>query len=149
VYQIQDTLSFHSHPLETKAKAADWVSALGLKRQKKANKPGFIENHILTPSRDRRVEQLEKRLEWMEAQLKRTVKDQQFEPDVDPREKSRRRETPSAEESSPGDSYFVQTVEHNKSLDRSSTAAEASPQSSDLRLPSQNSNSILPYTCHS
>jgi hypothetical protein len=98
---------------------------------------GLLE-HILIHSRDKRVEELEKRLKWMEEQLKRVVKDQQSETDVESKNEPMGLEMPSCDGSQAG-TYSVQNMHEDDSFDSGYRMAEVSPQGSDFGAPSENS----------
>lgn len=102
---------------------------------------GLLE-HILIHSRDKRVEELEKRLKWMEEQLKRVVKVQQSETDVESKNKPMGLETPSSDGSQAG-TYSVQNMHENDSFDSGYRMAEVSPQGSDFGAPSENSKFLF------
>lgn len=84
------------------------------------------------PIGDARVEKLEKRLEWMEAQLKRSVKNNHFQTPTEQMSESTGYGTPSSGQSSPGASSSAQSIEGG---DLASTVARFSPQLSNLEDP--------------
>lgn len=98
--------------------------------------------HILIHPRDKRVEELEKRLKWMEEQLKRVVNVQQSETDVESRNEPMGLETPSSDGPQAG-TYSVQNMHEDGSFDSGYRMAEVSPQGSDFGVPSQNSKFLF------
>jgi hypothetical protein len=102
---------------------------------------GLLE-HILIHSRDKRVEELEKRLTWMEEQLKRVVKVQQSETDVESRNEPMGLQTPSSDGSQAG-TYSVQTMHDVDSFDSGCRIAEVSLQGSNFGAPSENSKFLF------
>lgn len=95
---------------------------------------------MLIQSRDKRVEKLEKRLKWMEDQLKRAAEGQQFEIDTESRNGLRRLGTPSSDQSQAETSYLTQNIQGDDLLDPAFTIARVSPQALDLGGPFQNGN---------
>ena len=96
---------------------------------------------MLIQSRDKYVEKLEKRLKWMEDQLKRVVEGQPVETDAESRNEFRGVETPSSGPSQGRTSYSTQNIHGYDPSDLAFTTAEASPQAPALGVPSQKSNS--------
>jgi hypothetical protein len=102
---------------------------------------GLLE-HVLIHSRDKRVEELEKRLKWMEEQLKRVAKVQQSDTDVESKNEPMGLEMTSSDGSQAGTSS-VQNMHEDDSFDSGYRMAEVSPQGSDFEAPSGNSKFLF------
>lgn len=102
---------------------------------------GLLE-HILINSRDKRVEELEKRLKWMEEQLKSVMKVQQSETDVESKNEPMGLEMPSSDGSQAG-IYSVQNMHQDDSFGSGYRMAEVSPQGSDFGALSGNSKFLF------
>jgi hypothetical protein len=139
MYQIQDSMPFHPHQRETNAKAIGHVSFLSFKWEQTTKNENLVES-VLIQSRGNRVEELEKRLKWMEGQLKRAVEDRQFEPDAEPRNEPRGLETPNSDQPQAGTSYLTPNIQGGDPLDPAFTIAGESPQALGFGVPSQKSN---------
>ncbi|XXH02123.1 hypothetical protein Hte_008491 [Hypoxylon texense] len=92
---------------------------------------------------DKRVEELEKRLKWMEEQLKRVVKVQQSETDAESSNEPMGLERPSSDRLRAG-TYSNQTMHESPSLDSGYAMAEGFPQGSRLGASSENAFSPSP-----
>lgn len=90
---------------------------------------------MLIQSREKRVEKLEKKLRWMEDQLKRAVEDRQFEIDARSISEPRGLQTPSPEQSEAGTSYLIQNIEDNDPMDPGFDLPEVSLQAPNFREP--------------
>ena len=95
---------------------------------------------MLTQSREKRVEELEQRLKWMEGHLKRAIGGRQCEADGEYRNGLIGLETPSFNQFQAGPSYLTQNIQGDGPLDPTFTIAEASSQVPGFEVPSQNSN---------
>ncbi|KAF4626129.1 hypothetical protein G7Y89_g12031 [Cudoniella acicularis] len=94
------------------------------------------------PAGGKRVEKLEKRLEWMEKQLKHAVANQQPETQTSSRHDHRRMETTVLDQFQTGTSHLIQNTELDDLLDPALTMAETSPQVAAFGLPFQTNTDI-------
>jgi hypothetical protein len=101
----------------------------------------FLER-ILIHTRDKRVSELEKRLKWMEEQLKRVAKVQQSETDIESKNEPMGLEMPSSDGSQAG-TYSVQNMHEDDSFDSGYRMAEVTPQGSYFKAPSENSKFLF------
>ena len=91
------------------------------------------------PSRDARVEQLEKRLEWMEAKLRETMQDKQSETDTTKAMQLKVGETVTSQSFMLSPNH-IPHMENDDSLSPLHVSTKESPQSSYSGLLSSNSN---------
>lgn len=98
--------------------------------------------HVLIHSRDKRIEELEDRLKWMEEQLKRVVKVQRDDTNVESKDEPMGLKTPSSDGSQAG-TYSVQNMQEDDSFGSPCRMADASHQDSDFGASSDNSTFLF------
>jgi hypothetical protein len=94
---------------------------------------------ILIPFRDKRVEKLEKRLEWIEDQLRQTIESRP-KAESESRLHYRGQEAPNANYSPVENSSITHNFQGNNLLNTNYAILETSPQSLDLGIPSSKSD---------
>jgi hypothetical protein len=87
--------------------------------------------------RDKRVEKLEKRLKWMEDQLKCALEDKAFEAGAESRKEQGGLATPSPDQSQAGSVYSTHSIPDYDELDSAFTVPEVSLQAPNFREPFQ------------
>jgi hypothetical protein len=134
MYQIQDSVPFHPNRCGTKAKATSQVSVRSFNEEREFGR------NILIQSRDKSIEELEKRLKWTEGQLKRALESQHFEPDVVLDPDLGGLGTPNSDQPQTGPSYLTSNIQGECFLYPPPLATGESAMDLDIYLPPQKSN---------